>query len=408
MYLAPELVADPRAAGPASDQYAVGAILFEALTGEPPYAADDLQQLLRTIASGRPPSVRGRRPEVSAELDAVVLRAMNAAPEQRFPSIEDLRRALRPFAGLPATDERPRRHWAPSSPAMALEAATPSPFVRTLVPEHEAESRPWFVAPDSDEIPEELQPSGESDSLAGSPIGPEVGGRRVEDEDRGDEHETSEVGEVVHTAESAGSRVEEVEPAIEDHSPADDPLASPARVLVAAHRQLASAFAQHRRLVAAFGIALFGVALLVLVHPGRSVSRSDSVRPGAAPAPAKTELAPAAPPVVDRSPPPLPAVTVQKPEPVPARLIAPASPHQAAATVEPGQVAPARRTVAAPIPTRTDAPQHRPTVAEHDARPTPPRAESRNSKVSAPAPAATPHLQHEAPVRMHNGVPLLD
>ena len=76
MYLAPELIADHGAAGPASDQYALGVILYEALTGQQAYAAEDLGQLLRAISAGKPPSPRARRSDIPAELDAIVTRAM--------------------------------------------------------------------------------------------------------------------------------------------------------------------------------------------------------------------------------------------------------------------------------------------------------------------------------------------
>ena len=61
MYLAPELVADQGAAGPASDQYALGVILYEALTGQQAYAAADLGELFKTISAGKPPSARARQ-----------------------------------------------------------------------------------------------------------------------------------------------------------------------------------------------------------------------------------------------------------------------------------------------------------------------------------------------------------
>ncbi len=149
MYLAPELLADETKAGPATDQYALGVILYEALTGEHPYAADDLPQLFRAIAAGKPPSPRARRPETPVEVDRLVTRAMSADPQARFGTVADLGRALAPFATTPGAAAPTGRRRPPSSPAIALEAATPSPFVRTLIPEADAQSGPWFSAPPS-------------------------------------------------------------------------------------------------------------------------------------------------------------------------------------------------------------------------------------------------------------------
>ncbi|HVT08397.1 MAG TPA: serine/threonine-protein kinase, partial [Polyangia bacterium] len=171
MYLAPELVADQGAAGPASDQYALGVILYEALTGHQAYAAEDLGQLFRAISAGNPPSPRARRSDIPAELDAIVMRAMTADPRARFPGVADLRRALLPFGSRPGeAAAAPGRRRAPSSPAIEVEAATPSPFVRTLIPETHAESGPWFVAPVSpDEMSDAVTLPSEAPSRLAAP-----------------------------------------------------------------------------------------------------------------------------------------------------------------------------------------------------------------------------------------------
>jgi serine/threonine protein kinase len=157
-YLAPEQVADHRSAGPASDQYALGVILYECLTGERPYGGDDMDQLFKVIVAGNAPPPRTRRSDIPAELESVVLRAMSPKPGKRFPTVADFGKALLPFASAPA--ERASapaqraatgRRRPPSSPAIEAEAATPSPFNRTLSPESQGESGPWFLAPASPE-----------------------------------------------------------------------------------------------------------------------------------------------------------------------------------------------------------------------------------------------------------------
>ncbi|HVY37133.1 MAG TPA: protein kinase, partial [Polyangia bacterium] len=171
MYLAPELVADHGAAGPASDQYALGVILYEALTGHQAYTAEDLGQLFRAISAGNPPSARARRSDIPAELDAIVTRAMTADPRARFPGVAELRRALLPFGSRPGeAAAAPGRRRPPSSPAIEVEAATPSPFVRTLIPETHAESGPWFVAPASpDEVSDAVTLPSEAPSRLAAP-----------------------------------------------------------------------------------------------------------------------------------------------------------------------------------------------------------------------------------------------
>ena len=147
MYLAPELIEDHLTASPSSDQYALGVILYESLTGEQPYAADDLERLFHAITAGNPPWPRARRSDIPLELDRIVQRAMSRDPRARFSSVAALGLALLPFVSTPAERARLGRRRPPSSPAIEIEAATPSPFVRTLIPEVQAESGPSFFAP---------------------------------------------------------------------------------------------------------------------------------------------------------------------------------------------------------------------------------------------------------------------
>jgi serine/threonine protein kinase len=105
-YLAPEQVIDSRSASPASDQYAIGVVLYECLTGVRPFQADSLYAVFHAIVAGTPARPRERLPEIDARFEAIVLRAMNVSPDARFPSVTALARALWPFAS-----ERGRMLW---------------------------------------------------------------------------------------------------------------------------------------------------------------------------------------------------------------------------------------------------------------------------------------------------------
>jgi serine/threonine-protein kinase len=105
-YLAPEQVTDGRNASPASDQYAIGVVLYECLTGERPYQADSLYGVFHAIITGQPTRPRDRRPDIDVQFEAIVLRAMNVSPEWRFPSVTALAQALWPFAS-----DRGRMLW---------------------------------------------------------------------------------------------------------------------------------------------------------------------------------------------------------------------------------------------------------------------------------------------------------
>jgi serine/threonine protein kinase len=96
-YMAPEQAAgDPRAIGPAADVYALGAILYECLTGEPPFRAATYELTIHQLLSEEPLPPGRLRPDVPADLDAICLKCLQKDPAQRFSSAlalaEDLRR----------------------------------------------------------------------------------------------------------------------------------------------------------------------------------------------------------------------------------------------------------------------------------------------------------------------------
>jgi hypothetical protein len=92
-YLAPErLTGEP--ATPQSDLYSVGVLLYEALSGRPPFEGDSPAQLLRAIAEGRPVPLQERRPDLPPRLAQAVERAMEREPSARFATAAEMSAAL--------------------------------------------------------------------------------------------------------------------------------------------------------------------------------------------------------------------------------------------------------------------------------------------------------------------------
>ena len=93
-YVAPEQIRGERVDARA-DVYALGCVLFELLTGNPPFAArDDKVAKMYAHLQEEPPRVRLLRPELPGELDLVVGRALAKDPEERYPSAGDFARAV--------------------------------------------------------------------------------------------------------------------------------------------------------------------------------------------------------------------------------------------------------------------------------------------------------------------------
>lgn len=102
----PEYMAPEQAAGTALDErvdvHAIGAMLFELLTGRPPYGAApgeprDVMEILRQVRDGSPMRIEQVQPGVPAELVAITERAMARNRDERYPRVADLAADLRAF-----------------------------------------------------------------------------------------------------------------------------------------------------------------------------------------------------------------------------------------------------------------------------------------------------------------------
>jgi serine/threonine protein kinase/uncharacterized caspase-like protein len=109
-YMSPEQVhADPQAIGPASDQYSLGVILYELLTGRVPFQGP-VAQLMLKILTEAPKPPRTLRPDLDPALEEICLRAMAPQAADRFPSVGELAEALeRWLRGEPVALSKPAR-----------------------------------------------------------------------------------------------------------------------------------------------------------------------------------------------------------------------------------------------------------------------------------------------------------
>lgn len=99
-YLAPEQVAG-EAASPRSDLYALGVVLYEALSGRRPFSGETPLAVLRAVEEACPVPLEQMRPGLPPRLVAVVKRAMARDPLQRFASAAAMTAAIEPVGSDP-------------------------------------------------------------------------------------------------------------------------------------------------------------------------------------------------------------------------------------------------------------------------------------------------------------------
>lgn len=118
-YISPEQVIGQQEPDPRSDLYSAGVALYLAVTGKLPFDGDSDIDVLSAHVNSEPRPLRDLNPQVSTELEAIVLRALRKKPEERFSSAREFRECLAGQKAAEAAAPVPQSAGAAERPAQS-------------------------------------------------------------------------------------------------------------------------------------------------------------------------------------------------------------------------------------------------------------------------------------------------
>jgi tRNA A-37 threonylcarbamoyl transferase component Bud32/tetratricopeptide (TPR) repeat protein len=112
-YMSPEQASGEKRVDARSDQYSLACLLYEMITGLPPFIGATQQAVISQRFTQPPPSLRAHRPNVPEHVERAVKRALAIVPADRFPGVKEFIAALDEAGAVPATVSAHaiRRRW---------------------------------------------------------------------------------------------------------------------------------------------------------------------------------------------------------------------------------------------------------------------------------------------------------
>ena len=110
-YMAPEQLGEGTPVGPAADVYALGAVLYDLLTGRPPFLGESEVNTIWMLMTQDPVPLRRLQPKAPADLEVICDRCLQKDPARRYPSAAALAEDLRLFLAGSPIRARPAGPW---------------------------------------------------------------------------------------------------------------------------------------------------------------------------------------------------------------------------------------------------------------------------------------------------------
>jgi serine/threonine-protein kinase len=132
-YMSPEQARAEKHIDHRCDQFSLGVIAYECLTGSRPFTGNSLLSLLEAIVHHNPPTILSIAPKVNPEVARIVAQMMAKLPSERHPNMRAVGAALLPFAGQRARLVHEQDFPPPTTPVMDSSISLSAPVAQSTL-----------------------------------------------------------------------------------------------------------------------------------------------------------------------------------------------------------------------------------------------------------------------------------